>query len=327
MAARPGKLTEDTAKRILANLRQSGQLINAAAREGISKSTLFAWLKREERESSGLYNSFSRAVAVIGEERIASLALYHHRLATGCVMEMPARDKSGRMRCDAKGRQVISHVAFRPNRGAMEWELKRLDPNTYDVKKDCLSEAVVRKGRMKRPRRALPREQVGGLLEQGITSDEIDSGQSRSSRGRGRRCKLTPEMSARILGYYRQSGNLRNAALRAGVSKSTLFDWLQRAKQDDLEPYRSFLDAFELARAERVALLAIRHREAALGGVVQLPLLDRFGRQLYDAEGKPLFAPVLLRPNCEAMAWELERMDPVTYSSNPGSYKETSAKA
>jgi len=240
-------------------------------------------------------------------------------------MEMPARDKSRRMRRDGQGEQVISHVAFRPNRGAMEWELKRLDPNTYDVKKDRLSEAVVRRGRMRRPRRALSR--VGGLPEQAMKADEIDSGQSRTSGGRGRRCKLTPEVSARILGYYRQSGNLKNAALRAGISKSTLFDWFQRGKQDDLEPYRAFVDAFELARAERVALLAIRHREAALGGVVQLPLLDRLGRQLYDAEGKPLFAPVLLRPNCEAMAWELERLDPTTYSSNPESYKEASAKA
>lgn len=226
-------------------------------------------------------------------------------------MEMPARDKSGRVRCDAKGGQVISHVAFRPNRGAMEWELKRLDPNTYDLKKDRLSEAVAREGRMKRPRRALSR--VGGLPAQGMTADEIDSGQS--STRRGRRCKLTPEVSARILGYYRQSGNLKNAALRAGISKSTLFDWLQRGKQDDSGPYRAFLDAFELARAERVALLAIRHREAALEGVVQLPLLDRFGRQLYDPEGNPLFARVLLRPNCGAMAWELECLDPATYSN------------
>jgi hypothetical protein len=106
-----------------------------------------------------------------------------------------------------------------------------------------------------------------------------------------------------------------------------MFDWLQRAKHDDLEPYRAFLDAFERARAERVAVLAIRHHEAGLGGVVQLPVLDRFGRQLYDAKGKPRFAPVLLRPNCEAMAWELECMDPATYGSNPGRYKDTSAKA
>jgi hypothetical protein len=134
-----------------------------------SKSTLFAWLKRGEREASGPYRNFCRAVAVVGEERIASLALNHHRLATGCMMEMPARDKSGRMRADAKDGQVVSRVVFRPQRGAMEWELKRLDPNTYDVKKGRLS-PVVRKGRSKRPRRALPREQVGELLEQAMTA-------------------------------------------------------------------------------------------------------------------------------------------------------------
>jgi hypothetical protein len=124
-------------------------------------------------------------------------------------------------------------------------------------------------------------------------------------------------VSARILDYYRQSGSLKNASLRAGVSKSTLFDWLQRAKHDDLGPYRAFSDALALARAERVAVLTIRHREVALGGVVQLPVVDRFGRQLYDTDGKPLFAAVLLRPNCDAMEWELERLDPQTYSRDP----------
>jgi hypothetical protein len=73
--------------------------------------------------------------------------------------------------------------------------------------------------------------------------------------------------------------------------------------------------------------LAIRHRETALGGVVQLPLLDRFGRQLYDPEGKPRFMPVLLRPDCDAMEWELERVDPATYSRNPGPKGEPAAKA
>jgi transposase len=326
MAGRPGKLTEDTAKRILANLRQGGRLIHAAAREGISKSTLFAWLKRGKRESSGRYHNFCRAVTVVGEERIASLAFHHHRLATGCVMEMPARHKSGRMRGAANGGQVISRVAFRPNHRAMEWELRRLDPDTYDVKKERSRDAVVRRGRRKGPRGVVPREQVGELLEQMMTVDEIDSGQSHKS-GRGRRCKLTPETSARILDHYRQSGNLENAARRAGISKSTVFDWLRRGKQDDSEPYRAFLNDFEIARAERVALLAIRHHEAALGGVVQLPLLDRFGRQRYDPEGKPRFAPVLLRPNCDAMEWELERMDPATYSRDPCHYKKTSAKA
>jgi hypothetical protein len=92
------------------------------------------------------YHSFSRAVLIVGEERIASLAFHHHRLATGCVMEMPARHKSGRMRGAAKGGQVISRVALRPNRRAMEWELRRLDPDTYDVKKERSSDPVVHRG-------------------------------------------------------------------------------------------------------------------------------------------------------------------------------------
>jgi hypothetical protein len=124
---------------------------------------LFSWLKRGERESSGPCHGFSHAVALVGEERIASLALRHHRLATGCVIELPARDKSGRVRGDAKGEQIISRVAFRPNSGAMQWELKRLDPDTYDLRKARLSGAVVPEEPMSRPQCELPRELVSGL--------------------------------------------------------------------------------------------------------------------------------------------------------------------
>jgi hypothetical protein len=99
-------------------------------------------------------------------------------------------------------------------------------------------------------------------------------------------------VSARILGHYRQSGNLKNSAIRAGVSRSALFDWPQRAKHDDREPYRAFSDTLALARAERVAVLTIRHREVALGGVVQLPVVDRFGRHLADREGDSLAGPI-----------------------------------
>jgi hypothetical protein len=43
-------------------------------------------------------------------------------------------------------------------------------------------------------------------------------------------------------------------------------------------------------------------------------VLDRFGRQRYDAAGKPLYRPVRLLPNAAALAWELSVLDPKTYN-------------
>jgi hypothetical protein len=48
VAGRPSKLTEEMAKRILASFRQGDRLIEAAARQGVGKATLFSWLKRLE---------------------------------------------------------------------------------------------------------------------------------------------------------------------------------------------------------------------------------------------------------------------------------------
>jgi len=139
---------------------------------------------------------------------------------------------------------------------------------------------------------------------------------SDGSRGRplGRRTKLTPEIQARIIRYFEECSNITHAGLRAGISKATLFEWLQRGKREEEGRYREFFQAFDLARAEQVAALAVRHHQVAVGGIVPLLVLDRFGRHRCDATGKPLYRPVRLLPNAAALAWELCVLDPKTYN-------------
>jgi len=140
MAGRRTKLTEQMAARIVANLRQSGNLENAAAREGVSRSTVYDWMRRGERKSPGPYHGFAHAVTQILEGRIASLATIRKRSAMGCVMEMPAHDKAGRALCGADGNQIFKDKVFRPNRRAIEWKLMLLDRRTYLERKDPWSE-------------------------------------------------------------------------------------------------------------------------------------------------------------------------------------------
>jgi len=268
-------------------------------------------------------------LASIGEERLATLSLRYYKVIVGCVMQMPVRDGEGRPRYDAGGQQVFSERVLRPKRRELERELVRLYPHDYNRKTDPWANRTVAEEQFPDDGLELTENiqgDIGTLDEHGVQHNYADSlgksptqPESGSNRGRamGRPHKLTPELSARILGYYKESGNLRNAAVRAGISKSTLFSWIKQGKDSKSGRYRDFCGAFTLARAQRGHLLATRHHQVALGGVVQLPRLDRFGRQRLDSGGKPLSAPVYLRPNLAAMEWELQCMDPEKYGRHP----------
>ena len=112
MAGRRTKLTEQMAARTVANLRQSGNLENAAAREGVSRSTVYDWMRRGERKSPGPYHGFAHAVTRILEGRIA-VPTIRTRSAMGCVMEVPAHDKARRARYDADGNQIFKEAVCR----------------------------------------------------------------------------------------------------------------------------------------------------------------------------------------------------------------------
>jgi hypothetical protein len=330
MAGRHTKLTEQMAARIVANLRQSGNLENAAGREGVSRSTVYDWMRRGQRKSPGPYHSFAHAVTRILEGRIAVLATIRTRSAMGCVMEVPAHDKAGRARYDADGNQIFKDKVFRPNRRAIEWKLMLLDRRTYLERKDPWGEAAsTETPETEPPEKEAPPKGLIDLFRAVQKKDPtlfeamapklsvpLPSRRSHGSRGRplGRRTKLTPEIQVRIIRYFEECSNITHAGLRAGISKTTLFEWLQRGKREEEGRYREFFQAFDLARAEEVAALAVRHRQIAMGGIVPLPVLDRFGRQRYDAAGKPLYRPVRLLPNAAALAWELSVLDPKTYN-------------
>jgi hypothetical protein len=284
--------------------------------------------------NSGPYHSFAHAVTQILEGRIASLATIRKRLAMGCVMEMPAHDKAGRALCDADGNQIFKDKVFRPNRRAIEWKLMLLERRTYLERKDPWSETVsTETPETDSPEKEAPHKGLIDLFRAVQKKDPTlfepmapkprvprRSRRSHGSRGRplGRRTKLTPEIQARIIRYFGECSNITHAGLRAGISKATLFEWLQRGKREGKREeegrYRDFFEAFDLARAEQVAALAVRHHQVALGGIVPLPVLDRFGRQCYDATAKPRYRPVRLLPNAAALAWELCVLDPKTYN-------------
>jgi hypothetical protein len=60
--ARPEKLTPEVQQRIVDSLRMGNYIETASAYAGITKSTLYEWMKRGAREKRGKYKEFSNAV-------------------------------------------------------------------------------------------------------------------------------------------------------------------------------------------------------------------------------------------------------------------------
>ncbi|MCS1351159.1 hypothetical protein [Mechercharimyces sp. CAU 1602] len=107
--ARPTKLTPDVQQKILDAIRLGNYLETAAAYAGISKSTLYDWLRRGEREKSGRYKEFSDAV----EKHLA---------------EVEVRDLA-----------VITRAA-QENWRAAAWRLERKFPDRWGYRKGSIEE-------------------------------------------------------------------------------------------------------------------------------------------------------------------------------------------
>lgn len=64
----------------------------------------------------------------------------------------------------------------------------------------------------------------------------------------GRPNKLTPERQERILECLRKGYSMQATAALSGVGKTTIYDWLRKAREGD-EMYAVFLEAMEHAAA------------------------------------------------------------------------------
>lgn len=65
----------------------------------------------------------------------------------------------------------------------------------------------------------------------------------------GRKPKLTPELTERICESIRQGVTFNSAAIIAGISKDTFYDWLRQG-QEGRKPHSDFSDQVSRARAE-----------------------------------------------------------------------------
>jgi hypothetical protein len=127
---------------------------------------------------------------------------------------------------------------------------------------------------------------------------------------KGRKTKLTKQTSQTICDSIRQGFTEGVAAVRGGIERSTLYDWLRKGRDAKrglhADFYRAFLDAkvyFEMLATRTI-------RNGMLGGFRQVPCYDadeklipeldpRTGQPLRDESGRPLFK----------MEWAHQRAD------------------
>ena len=73
---RPAKLTEDIQETIITYIRAGNYIETAAAAAGISKSTLYFWLKKGRQAKSGKYRVFSDSVQkAIAEAEVRDISI------------------------------------------------------------------------------------------------------------------------------------------------------------------------------------------------------------------------------------------------------------
>lgn len=83
MAGRPSKLTPELQERIISAIRAGNYMETAAAYAGISKDTLYRWLKQGARAKSGPYKRFSDAIAqAMAQSEVRDVAVIHKAAET-----------------------------------------------------------------------------------------------------------------------------------------------------------------------------------------------------------------------------------------------------
>ncbi len=114
----------------------------------------------------------------------------------------------------------------------------------------------------------------------------------------GRRLKLNPEIQKRIIQAIQAGSTYELAAQFAGISRGTLWSWLQKGEEQNKGVYRTFLNEFKKAEARCcVGALAVVQK-AAQNGTWQAAafLLERrFG---YHKDGPP---PVQITIDAESV--------------------------
>jgi hypothetical protein len=159
----------------------------------------------------------------------------------------------------------------------------------------------------------VPRLPVGCIIPpmpRSVTSFEI---------GNSANLKLTDELAELFINTLKATGRISVSAGRCCVGARTVRTWLAKGREENAEePFKSFADKVERARAEFLAVAAQRMGQLAIGGVLNLPKYDKLNQLVRDENGEIEFEERYFPPNVNALAHVLDRIDPEPNLQPPG---------
>jgi hypothetical protein len=145
-SGRPPKLTPEIAEKFFETLRATGNQNAAAGRIGVDPKTVIAWRNRGAAQTRGIYREFHNQCLKLRAAVVVADAEKHHRLSVGGIIRKPkvvvvTTEKGAECRTTQIQRNAAGEIEWEehwqePDKGALEWELSRLDPETYAVKPD-----------------------------------------------------------------------------------------------------------------------------------------------------------------------------------------------
>jgi hypothetical protein len=138
------KLTPEIQKLFIETLRLTGNYRAAANRCAIDPATPMTWKAKGETQVRGIYRDFREACIRTLGERVTLSAGIHYRVSHGQIYKAPLRKReftprgdlieTNELALDKEGRPIFVDVCDAPDLKAIEWELARIDPETYALK-------------------------------------------------------------------------------------------------------------------------------------------------------------------------------------------------
>lgn len=131
---------------------------------------------------------------------------------------------------------------------------------------------------------------------------------------KGRKTKLTDELTEKICKSMRMGSFIETAAAYAGVHKETLYEWLRKGAAKPKSIYGKFTDQVDAAWAE-ASLRDLTVIDLCAVGRKATYLKDKDGNLILDKHGDPICEQPALKPDWTASAFRLSRREKSKWGS------------
>lgn len=135
---RPEEISKEIIEKVCQIMRAGAYIETAAAVAGVSKKTLYNWMKRGNKEPESVYGQFLHAVTIAMEECVARDLLNIDKCAMGKDWEYEryANDikdpqtgevlhSKGDLILNARGNPIVKTIGLAPDWSASAWRLER----------------------------------------------------------------------------------------------------------------------------------------------------------------------------------------------------------